>query len=100
LLEVTDATGVVTRYEYNAEGERIAETVANDARTERQVDARGRTSRLVGPLDTVSYSYHPNGEVQTIQSNHGPAVTLVYDAGKQVVETRLSDGRAFQTLRD
>jgi RHS repeat-associated protein len=88
---VTDALGHVTTYNtYNAFGQPLTITDANNVVTTLTYDARLRlTSRQVG-TETTSFSYWPTGLLKQVTLPDGSTLVYTYDVAHRLIQ--INDG--------
>lgn len=96
LMQVTDANGGVTRYEYEPFGNLRKTTDPNGNEIVVAYDLYGRRNALFDPnLGTVNYAVDPLGRVwaqsTAEQRRAGHATTMVYDALDRMIERNQSD---------
>ena len=72
------------QYEYNPQGQLIAESIAGLGRTQYGYDDRGRRHHVIHPDGTESlYTFDDLNRIVTIRGSHQPPVDLAYDENGQ-----------------
>ncbi|MCO5967033.1 DUF6531 domain-containing protein [Actinoallomurus soli] len=85
LISVTNAQGLVWRYDYDAAGRLVGETDFNGRRLTYAYDAAGRLiSRLDQTGEAVRFTRDPLGRM-TARTGDGGVVTLAYDAAGRLI---------------
>ena len=84
-----DPLGDATTYGYNSIGQRTSRT-----------SPRGNQPGAVAANFTTSYSYTPNGDLQTVTDPLGATSTLSYDANRNRVSERDANGHTTSYVYD
>jgi RHS repeat-associated protein len=89
------AAGQVTTLTYNARGQALTVTNANNEVTSFTYNANGYLTGVDGPLpgtgDTTSFTYDANGRPRTVTGPDGYALTYDYDAFDRVTKITYPD---------
>lgn len=93
LETVTDPNGNVTQYEYDALDRLWKVTDAENSITKRLYDAAGWLYKVIDAEDhdSVTYSYAPNGQLESLTDAKGNTTTYQYDGLDRLVKTTYPD---------
>jgi RHS repeat-associated protein len=97
---ITDALGHVTTFNtYNAHGQPLTITDANNVLTTRTYDERQRLKSRTAAGETTNFFYYPTGLLQQVAMPDGSFLNYVYDAAHRLTEINDSLGnRMVYTL--
>jgi RHS repeat-associated protein len=85
---LTDANGNVTRYGYDASGNRVSTTYANGSTSKVTYDSQGNPIGTVNPNgQAIAYTYDPQGQITSQTFANGTVETYGYDARGNLVQT-------------
>lgn len=100
LTRMTDPGGAVSEFAYDARGNCVAHTSPGGVETRREFDAAGRLRRLTNLLGETVYEPDELGRLGTTTLPSGRQVRYEYDAGDNIVEAHVSDGRRLSAAYD
>jgi RHS repeat-associated protein len=101
LIATTDPLGDVTRVEYNALGQKVADIDALGRRTTYEYDELGRLIKTTYPDSTfTTIQYDADGNKIADTDQQGRVTHYVYDALNRLVTTVLPDGTQTQNVYD
>ena len=91
LITVTDALGGITRYTYDLNGNRLSQTDANENTKAYAYNGRGLQTIYSDGLNSETYQYNGDGQLNRKVDRKGQAQTFEYDIHGRLIKDKTDD---------